>query len=75
MSVAKISVSLPQDLMAFVNYYQSGHKAYNRSDVIRDALVALREQELESAYAAANKEIDPLFDNCVADGLNEDNAW
>jgi metal-responsive CopG/Arc/MetJ family transcriptional regulator len=73
--VAKISVSLPQDLMAFIDYYQIDHKTHNRSDVIKDALMVLRERELEPAYAAANVEIEMDFDNCSADGLDDDRAW
>jgi len=74
MSATKLSISLPQELMNFIDYYRMSHKTHNRSDVIKDALDSLRERELEAAYAAANQEIDLDFDNCTADGL-DDRTW
>jgi Arc/MetJ-type ribon-helix-helix transcriptional regulator len=70
----KISISLPTDLMYYLDDCTREHKLESRSKVIATALRAMREQELEIAYAAASQEWDGsedarLWDNALRDGL------
>lgn len=74
MQVAKVSISLPQPLLAFVEDYRHSHAFKSRSQVIEKALELLREQELEEAYALAAKEIDSAWEVTAADGMT-DEAW
>ena len=73
----KITISLPAPLLDFVATYQHSHQV-SRSEVIQQALHALREAELAQAYAEAAEEMrnDPLFDADPSHGLTpstEDN--
>ncbi|MCV3216877.1 ribbon-helix-helix domain-containing protein [Plectonema radiosum NIES-515] len=74
MHVEKISISLPQSLVKFIENYQvaSGYKS--RSQVISEAVELLRSRELEEAYRDASREVDSDWDVTVADGLT-DEAW
>lgn len=74
MQVAKVSISLPQPLLTFVEDYRHSHAFKSRSQVIEKALELLREQELEAAYALAAEEVDPAWEVTVADGMT-DEAW
>jgi Arc/MetJ-type ribon-helix-helix transcriptional regulator len=70
----KISISLPTDLVYYLDDCIREHKLESRSEVIASALRAMRERELESAYAAASQEWDgseeaKLWDNALGDGL------
>jgi len=49
----KLSVSLPDDDVAFVDQYASRRGATSRSSVIHRAIQLLRMSELEDAYADA----------------------
>jgi antitoxin ParD1/3/4 len=73
MSVAKISVSLPDELVGFVEDYRK-KRGLNRSQVIEQAVKLLRSRDLEAAYREANAEVDKDWENTVADGLSDD-AW
>jgi antitoxin ParD1/3/4 len=73
MSVAKISVSLPDELVGFVEHYRK-KRGLNRSQVIEQAVKLLRSRDLEAAYREANAEVDKDWENTVADGLSDD-AW
>ena len=73
MSVAKLSVSLPDELVGFVENYRK-KRGLNRSQVFEEAVKLLRSRELEAAYREANAEIDKEWENIVADGL-ADEAW
>lgn len=73
MSVAKLSVSLPDELVGFVENYRK-KRGLNRSQVFEEAVKLLRSRELEAAYREANAEIDKEWENTIADGL-ADEAW
>ncbi len=73
MSVAKLSVSLSDELAGFVENYRK-KRGLNRSEVFEEAVRLLRSRELESAYRQANAEFDKELENTVADGL-ADEAW
>ncbi len=75
----KISVSLPQEDVAFVDSYVTRTDAESRSAVIHAAIEALRATELEAEYATAFEEWDGgedagLWDATSADGLGGDAA-
>lgn len=74
MLAEKLSISLPPDTVAFIESYRAAHAIKSRSHVVELALRKLREQELESAYRAADAEIDPEWEKTLADGLQND-AW
>ncbi len=68
----KLSVSLPDDDVAFLDGYASDHALASRSAVVQRALDLLRAMELGPAYAAAWSEWQAdaaLWDATVADGL------
>ncbi len=75
MQVEKISVSLSSSLVEFLENYKLSHNLKSRSQVVEQAILLLRSQDLESAYQLANQEIDPDWENTIADGLNEDETW
>jgi len=69
----KISVSLPQEDVAFVDEFAAQTAAHSRSAVIHAAIELLRASQLEADYAAAFQEWDAsedaaLWDQTVADG-------
>lgn len=70
----KISVSLPESLFIFMEWYQSGHKLKTRSEVISRALKKLQEAELEANYKDASKELDDAFESLVGEDL-ENETW
>ena len=73
MSVAKLSISLPDELTGFVEDYRK-KRGLNRSQVFEEAVKLLRNRELEAAYREANVDADKEWENTVADGLT-DEAW
>ncbi|HEX7004135.1 MAG TPA: antitoxin [Trueperaceae bacterium] len=74
MSQQKLSVSVPRPLARFIEEYRREHNLKTKSSVVERALEALREKELEQAYALASKENDQAWDATVADGLR-DEPW
>lgn len=52
----KVSVSLPEEDVAFLDSYASAHAAPSRSAVVHQAIRALRLSELDSAYGSAWEE-------------------
>lgn len=68
-NATKLSVTVPEDLANFINYYSSIHDSMTRSAVIVKALELLKNQELANAYMDANSEIDYDFENSSGDGL------
>ncbi|MEU4802605.1 ribbon-helix-helix domain-containing protein [Actinosynnema sp. NPDC023587] len=60
----KISVSLPEEDVEFVDHYLVQHRGASRSSVIQRAIALLREAGLENAYAQA-------WDEWEADGEAE----
>ncbi|BBN96889.1 ribbon-helix-helix domain-containing protein [Deinococcus grandis] len=79
MTVGKMSVSLDASLLEFMAHYQETHQLRSRSEVVAQALTLLRDQELETQYAAALSEWQgsgeaDLWDHVAADGLQEESS-
>ena len=74
MQTEKISISLSQSLLQFIESYKIAKGCKSPSQVIELALELLRNQELESAYRQASSEVDSAWDLTVADGLT-DETW
>lgn len=72
MQSQKISISLPAELMRFIEHYQTVNNSKSRSHVIEKALILLQEKELELAYRQADAEVDPHWDVTIADGLTDE---
>lgn len=70
----KISVNLPEDVVAFVDGEVKRGDYSSRSAAFADALVAWRVARLEDSYAQAFAEIDPIWDETVSDGIGEE-TW
>lgn len=75
----KISVSLPQEDVSFVDEYASRTEAESRSAVIHAAIDLLRAADLEAEYTEAFAEWDAsedakLWDRTSGDGIT-DEAW
>lgn len=49
-TVAKFSISIPIELLSFLEYYQKEHSLSSRSQVIIESLERLRQEELSKAY-------------------------
>ncbi|MCP3765394.1 MULTISPECIES: ribbon-helix-helix domain-containing protein [Streptomyces] len=70
----KISVSLPQEDLAFVDEYAARTEAESRSAVIHTAIGLLRQAQLEREYTEAFAEWDGsqdagLWDRASGDGV------
>ncbi|MFK0045832.1 ribbon-helix-helix domain-containing protein [Streptomyces sp. NPDC090741] len=70
----KISVSLPQEDVTFVDQYAAETEAESRSAVIQAAIQLLRESALEKEYLAAwdewyESEDAALWDRTAGDGI------
>lgn len=74
MNTEKLSISLPQALIKFINEYQTQHTCKSKSEVIQKAIRLLQKKELEAFYHMAQNEIDPDFDATASDGL-DDETW
>jgi antitoxin ParD1/3/4 len=74
MQAQKISISLPPEMLAFIEHYQEATGCRSRSQVISEALALLQSQELEQAYREASLEVDEAWEITVGDGLS-DEAW
>ncbi|MEG3845192.1 CopG family transcriptional regulator [Microcoleus sp. herbarium14] len=72
MQAEKISISLSQSLLQFIESYKIAKGCKSPSQVIEVALELLRNQELESAYRQAYSEVDSAWDLIVADGLTDE---
>jgi antitoxin ParD1/3/4 len=73
----KLSISLPEASVLFVEQYRKRYSVASRSQVIDIALRALKERELEQNYAEAASE-EGSFDDLDAtsrDGIDDDPAW
>lgn len=75
----KISVSLPQEDVAFVDEYATRTDADSRSAVIHEAIDLLRAAKLEAEYAEAFAEWDKdegsaLWGGTAGDGVT-DETW
>jgi len=66
----KLSVSLPRDLVDYVDEYRREHDIASRSHVLARAISALRSEELIASYKRSAREAaDPLLEGGLADGL------
>jgi hypothetical protein len=70
----KLSVSIPEDDLEFIDHYASAHGVESRSGVVQRAVSLLRASELGDAYEAAwteweKSEADP-WEATAADGLS-----
>lgn len=69
----KLSASLADDDVEFIDRYAQAHGVPSRSAVIQRALSLLRASELRGDYAAAWAEWeDDVWDRATADGLEAD---
>jgi Arc/MetJ-type ribon-helix-helix transcriptional regulator len=80
-AVSKISISLDQTVMRFMESYRARHQAKSRSQVVDEALRLLERQEsdrlLEQEYlesAEQDRIIMAEFDHTAMDGL-EHETW
>jgi Arc/MetJ-type ribon-helix-helix transcriptional regulator len=70
----KLSVSLVEEDVAFIDEYARSHAAPSRSAVVHEAVELLRASQLSDAYAAAWDEWAgeaDLWDATVGDGLTD----
>lgn len=71
----KLSVSIPDEVVAFIDRYAGEHGVDTRSGVVQRALALLRSSELGDDYAAAWDEWSTgdagAWEAVVADGLDE----
>jgi len=70
----KLSVSLRDEDVTFIDEYASGHGVESRSAVVQRAVALLRAGELAPAYAAAFDEWESSgeakdWDEAIGDGL------
>jgi Arc/MetJ-type ribon-helix-helix transcriptional regulator len=69
----KLSVSLPDEDVEFIDQYAAQHAVESRSGVVQRALSLLRAVELGDDYAAAWDEWksskETVWDSALADGL------
>lgn len=70
----KVSVSLPEEDVEFIDEYAARSAGSSRSSVLRRAIGLLRMVELEDAYAAAWREWEDsedaeLWEATAADGV------
>lgn len=76
----KLSISLPDEDVAFLDVYIRAHRLSSRSAAFVAAVKALRDTELEAAYERATLEWEgsedqKLWDRATADGLDLTEDW
>ncbi|WP_017295812.1 hypothetical protein [Geminocystis herdmanii] len=74
MTAKKMSISISADLAVFMENYKKSKDCKSISQIVEEALILLREKELENAYTEANREIDDSWDVLAGDGLS-DETW
>lgn len=72
----KLSVSLPEADVVFIDNYVNRMRLASRSSVVHRAIQLLRMAELEEAYAQAHQEWEDsdnagLWEEAAADGLHD----
>jgi antitoxin ParD1/3/4 len=75
MHAQKLSISLPQQQCEFIEQYLIEHHLKSRSEVIKEALYLLQQQQLEACYSEANQEVDLAYESTSLDGIEENEAW
>jgi Arc/MetJ-type ribon-helix-helix transcriptional regulator len=68
----KLSVSLPDDDVQFLDQYASDHHVESRSAVVHKAVALLRAADLGAAYESAWSEWASTDDAAVWDGVTRD---
>jgi len=68
---AKLSVSLPEEQLRFIDEYRKRHGIETRSEVMLRALRALREAELAEGYRQMARDYAQEVDEWVDSGLEE----
>jgi Arc/MetJ-type ribon-helix-helix transcriptional regulator len=68
----KISVSVPDEDVEFLDDYAQAHRSASRSAVVQRAIRLLRASELSASYAAAFTEWDDDSDNAAWDSAAAD---
>lgn len=68
----KLSVSVPDDDVAFLDEYAATHQVASRSAAVQHAIRLLRASELSASYAAAfnewvDDETNAVWDSAAAD--------
>lgn len=66
----KLSVSLPQPQIDFLDHYQRQHRLDSRSEVLQLALKLLQERALEEEYRAAGEEWQNSEDAALWEALS-----
>lgn len=74
MQSSKISISLPPEMITFIEHYKQTKGCKSRSQVITEALSLLQSHLLEQAYREASLEVDQVWDITIGDGLS-DETW
>ena len=74
MQSQKFSISLPLEMVKFIEHYKNETGCPSRSQVISEALHLLQLRELEQAYREASLETDQAWETTVGDGLS-DETW
>ena len=71
----KLSISLPEEEVRFIDSYAKSQGIKSRSGVVKAALRLLRTMELTDDYAAAwtewNDDDSRVWDRSSSDGLND----
>jgi metal-responsive CopG/Arc/MetJ family transcriptional regulator len=81
MNRTSMSVSIDPTLAEYIKTYQKQHKVATKSEVIEQAIKALRRAELVEEYKEAmqewsnNKPEAELWDKTSADGLDLNETW
>jgi Arc/MetJ-type ribon-helix-helix transcriptional regulator len=74
MQLHKISISLPSEMLTFIEHYRETTGCQSRSQVIYEALSLLHSRELGQAYREASLEVDEAWEVTLGDGLS-DETW
>ena len=74
MSVAKLSISLPDSLAGFVEDYRKKRGSRSRSQVFEEAVKLLQSRELEGAYREVAAEYDKGWEGGSSDRLSNE-TW
>jgi Arc/MetJ-type ribon-helix-helix transcriptional regulator len=66
----KFSANIPPDALAYLDAEVEAGRFRSRSAALTEAVYVLREAGLQSAYAEAFRDSDPLWDQAASDGLD-----
>lgn len=74
MQCQKLSISLPADMVNFIEQYRQTSGQTSRSQVVAEAIQLLQLRELEQAYREASMEEDNAWEATLEDGLSHE-TW